>query len=244
MRALCCHEKMLRFPETEGREKMSRDSAKKEWKRSCVMRHILVFMDDTLRAILICLKGGGKVGPITYPRVELDRTLAEKVERQLAEVKRWLDSALMQSGIDRKKGYSLSRRERELINRKIGRLNRWAIEQKLELWREIVISLATINLCLFWARLTLGDTAHRRMVYIEADRLCLLLGDGRDWMLSSDQFSYCKPVFLDGAPNTGMRSEEEFFFQLLAMPCPRCATERAVFEERGRVPEAAALLAM
>ena len=219
-------------------------SVRKDYLRSCVMRHILVLMDDTLRAILICLKGGGHVCGVTYPRINLPEHQAKRVERQLAECKRWLDAALLQSGIDRRKGYHLTTRERDLLNAKIGRINRWSIEQKLEQWREIIITLATLNLALFWARLELGDTAHRRMVYIEVDKLCLLLGDGCDWLLSADLFDFCKGVLLDGMPSTGMRSEEEFFFRLLAMPCARSKTEKAIFEEKGMAADASAVLAV
>ena len=219
-------------------------SVRKDFLRSCVMRHILVLMDDTLRAILICLKGGGHVCGVTYPRIDLPEHQAKRVERQLAECKRWLDAALLQSGIDRRKGYHLTTRERDLLNAKIGRINRWSIEQKLEQWREIIITLATLNLALFWARLELGDTAHRRMVYIEVDKLCLLLGDGSDWMLSADLFDFCRNSLLDGLPASDMRTEEEFFFRFLAMPMPRTATERAIFEETGRAADTAALLAI
>lgn len=224
--------------------KMNKDSAKRAWKKSCVMRHVLVLMDDTLRAILICLRGGGKVGSVTYPRMSFEAPKDVRVEMQLAEVKRWLDCALMQSGIDRKKGYSLTARERGLINAKIGRVNRWTIEQNIDQWKEIVITLAALNLMFFFTRMTLGDTAHRRMVYIEVDKLCLLLGDGCDWLLSADLFDFCKGVLLDGMPSTGMRSEEEFFFRLLAMPCARSKTEKAIFEEKGMAADASAVLAV
>lgn len=222
---------------------MNKSSAKRAWKRSCVMRHVLVLMDDTLRSILICLRGGGKVGNVTYPRIELGRR-GEKVEMQLAEVKRWLDCALLQSGIDRRKGYGLSQRERGLINAKIGRINRWSIEQKIDMWREIIIGLAALNLMFFYARMTLGDTAHRRMVYIETDKLCLMLGDGKDWMLSTDLFDFCRGVVLDGMPDTGMSSEEDFFFRILAMPCARSNMERAVFEDKGMAADACSALAV
>ena len=219
-------------------------SARKGFVRSCLMRHILVLMDDTLRAILICLKGGGHVCGVTYPRIELPERQANRVERQLAECKRWLDTALLQSGIDRRKGYHLTTRERNLLNAKINRINRWSIEQKLEQWREIIITLATLNLALFWARQTLGDTAHRRMVYIEVDKLCVLLGDGADWILSADLFDFCRSPLLDGLPASNLRTEEEFFFRFLAMPMPRSETERAIFEETGREADTAALLAV
>ena len=218
--------------------------ARKDFLRSCVMRHILVLMDDTLRAVLICLKGGGHVCGVTYPRVELPERRAERVELQLAECKRWLDTALLQSGIDCRKGYHLTSRERDLVNTKIRRINRWSVEQHIDQWREIVITLATLNLALFWARLELGDTAHRRMVYIEVDKLCLLLGDGSDWMLSADLFDFCRNSLLDGLPASDMRTEEEFFFRFLAMPMPRTAMERALFEETGREADTAALLAV
>ena len=120
--------------------------ARKDFLRSCVMRHVLVLMDDTLRAILICLKGGGHVCGVTYPRVELPECQAERVERQLAECKRWLDIALLQSGIDRRKGYHLTTRERDLLNAKIARINRWSIEQKRKQGRETIITPATLNL--------------------------------------------------------------------------------------------------
>lgn len=70
-------------------------SARKDFARSCLMRHILVLLDDTLRAILICLKGGGHICGVTYPRIELSKRLTERVELQLAECKRWLDTALL-----------------------------------------------------------------------------------------------------------------------------------------------------
>ena len=219
-------------------------SARKDFARSCLMRHILVLLDDTLRAILICLKGGGHICGVTYPRIELSKRLTERVELQLAECKRWLDTALLQTGIDRRKGYHLTNRERAFVNAKIGRINRWSIEQQLDQWREIIITLAVLNLALFWARLDLGDTAHRRMVYIEVDKLCLLLGDASDWMLSTDLFDFCRASLLDGLPATDLRAEEEFFFRFLAMPTPRTATEREIFEESGRKADTAALLAM
>ena len=206
------------------------------------MRHVLVLMDDTLRAILICLRGGGKVGNVTYPRVDMSGRTGMMVEKQLAEVKRWLDCALLQSGIDRKKGYALTARERGLINAKIRRVNRWSIEQRIDQWREIVITLAMLNLALFFARMGLGDTAHRRMVYIEVDKLCLLLGDGTDWMLAEDLFQFCEKVVLDGLPATGMSGEELFFFALLAMPCPRSSMERHIIEDKGLVADASAML--
>lgn len=219
-------------------------SARKDFARSCLMRHILVLLDDTLRAILICLKGGGHICGVTYPRIELSKRLTERVELQLAECKRWLDTALLQTGIDRRKGYHLTNRERAFVNAKIGRINRWSIEQQLDQWREIIITLAVLNLALFWARLDLGDTAHRRMVYIEVDKLCLLLGDASDWMLSTDLFDFCRASLLDGLPATDLRAEEEFFFRFLAMPMPRTETERAIFEESGRKADTAALLAV
>lgn len=219
-------------------------SARKEFVRSCLMRHVLVLLDDTLRAILISLKGGGHICGVTYPRIQLPARQTDRVELQLAECKRWLDTALLQSGIDRRKGYHLTSRERDLVNTKIRRINRWSVEQHIDQWREIVITLATLNLALFWARLELGDTAHRRMVYIEVDKLCLLLGDGSDWMLSADLFDFCRGSLLDGLPGTGLRTEEEFFFRFLAMPMPRTTMERAIFEESGRKPDTAALLAV
>lgn len=219
-------------------------SARKDFLRSCLMRHILVLMDDTLRAILICLRGGGHVCGVTYPSIVLPGLQEERVEKQLAECKRWLDTALLQSGIDRKKGYRMSSRERNLVNAKISRINRWSIEQKLDQWREIIITLAVLNVAMFWARLELGDTAHRRMVYIEVDKLCLLLGDGSDWILSQDLFDFCRKSLLDGLPATNLRAEEEFFFRFLAMPMPRTDTERLIFEETGRAANTAALLAM
>lgn len=222
---------------------MSKAKVKADWKKSCVMRHILVLMDDTLRAVLIGLKGGGLVYGVQYPAAPLSGARADRVEKQVAEVKRWLDCCLHQEGIDAKNGgYRLSERERQLINRKIHRANRWALEQKPGPWREVVTGLASMNLAFFWARLQLGDNAHRRTAYLAADRLCLMLGDAEDWMLAADLFDFTAPYILDGLPRGGLKSEEEYFFRFLALPTPTTDMERALWEETGRKTDTAALL--
>lgn len=222
---------------------MSKANAKTAWKKSCVARHLFVLLDDTLRGLLISLKGGGLIGGVQYPAAQLLAPHAAKVERQIAEVKRWLNPCLFQVGIDAKTGgYQLSERERGLINRKIVRVNRWTMEENVETWRSMVLNLAAFNLCLFWARMMLGDEACRRMVFLEADKLCLMLGDAADWLLAADMFDFCKDVLLDGMPWGGLKSEEEYFFRFLAMPMPRSSMERAMFEENNRLPDVAALL--
>lgn len=223
---------------------MRHDAARLAFKKSCVLRHILVLMDDTLRAILICIRSGGRFGNVDYPKITLPGDKEDKVLLQLAEVKRWLDCALLQSNIDREKGYALSKRERDLVNAKIRRVNRWALEQKVPMWREIILTLAALNMALFHARMMLGDTPHRRMVYIEADKLCLLLGDGNDFLLSADMFDACRDSLLDGMPGMGMRSEEDFFFSLLAMPGARNEMEEAMMAETGKAASASSMLAM
>lgn len=222
---------------------MSKANAKTAWKKSCVARHLFVFLDDTLRGLLISLKGGGLIGGVQYPAAPLHGLLATRVEKQIAEVKRWLNPCLHQVGIDaRTGGYQLSERERGLINRKIVRVNRWTMEENVETWRSMVLNLAAFNLCLFWARMMLGDEPCRRMVFLEADNLCLMLGDAADWLLAADMFDFCKDVLLDGMPWGGLKSEEEYFFRFLAMPTPRSSMERALFEENNRLPDVTALL--
>lgn len=222
---------------------MSKASARREWKRSCVVRHLLAFIEDSARAAMICLKGGGLVGGVQYPAVSLPERREERVIRQLCEVKRWADVALAQVGVDVKKAdYLLNKRERDLINAKVMRINRYMKEQALDTWREIRITLAALNLALFWARQALGDTPQRRMVFIEVDKLCLMLGDGADWMLAMDFYDFCRDSILDGMPPTGLTSEEEWFFRVLAMPAPRTDTERALIEDDGGVAETVALL--
>lgn len=222
---------------------MSKANAKTAWKKSCVARHLFVLLDDTLRGLLISLKGGGLIGGVQYPAAQLLAPHAAKVERQIAEVKRWLNPCLHQVGIDaRTGGYQLSERERGLINRKIVRINRWTQEENVETWRSMVLNLAAFNLALFWVRMMLEDEPCRRMVYLEADKLCLMLGDATDWLLAADMFDFCKDVLLDGLPWGGLKSEEEYFFRFCAMPLPRSNMERALFEESNRLPDVAALL--
>lgn len=221
---------------------MSKSSAQKEWKKSCVMRHVLALIDDTLRAVLMGLKGGGLVYGIQYPPAPLEGKKAERVVKQVAECKRWLDCALKQEGVDAKAGYSLSERERKAINRKVQRVNRWTLEQKPGAWREIVIGLACLNIALFWARIMLGDNPHRRMVWLGVDSLCLMLGDAKDWLLAADMYDFAADYILDGMPRGSLRSEEEYFFRFLALPTPRTEMERALFEETDRAADVTALL--
>lgn len=222
---------------------MSKASARRDWKRSCIIRHLLAFLEDSARAAMICIKGGGLVCGVQYPAITLPEKREERVIRQLCEVKRWADVALAQVGVDVKKAdYLLNKRERDTINAKVLRINRYMKEHALDTWREIRITMAALNLAFFWARMCLGDTPQRRMVFIEVDKLCLLLGDGVDWMLAMDLYDFCRDVLLDGMPGTGLTSEEEWFFRVLAMPVPRSEAERALIEDNGGIAETVTLL--
>lgn len=208
------------------------------YRASCVARHILVILDDTLRAIAFCLQGGGEMGGMAYPDAGLEEKARQKAMAKVEHTKKWLDMALKDEGIAADAPYHLSQRERAIVNAKIKQVNRWCLAHSLPPFREIVVCLAMVNMAVFFLRCMVSDSAALRMVYIEADRLCLLLGSGEDWLLSADLFA-CVRKALFSPLSLGMSAEEEEFFILSAMPCPRSETEEALFTERGQKGSAA-----
>ena len=221
-----------------------RKAAGSAYLAGCVVtKHVLALMWDTFRGLSFASKGGGMVGGVTYDDHPMTAEDAKVFDSKLADCMKWLEAALRDAGVTAA-SCRMGPKEQELINHKIRVVNRWANERKLKQWTEMVITLATLNLCLLWCRIMKRDTAAMKTLYIKADDLCLRLGGGEEWMMSEDLFEAAGGALLEGLDMGGLTSEEEYFFRFLALPMARTDLERSVMEEQGRAPAAAPLLAM
>ena len=146
---------------------------------SVVTKHVLALMWDTFRGLRFAAEGGGLIGGVMYADHPMTDVDAKVFDRKLADCMKWLDAALRDVGVT-PASCRMGPKEQELINHKIRIVNRWANARKIRQWTEMVITLAALNLCLFWCRMRKRDTAAMRTLFVKADDLCLRLGGGED----------------------------------------------------------------
>lgn len=209
----------------------------------CVLRHVLVLIDDTLASLMISMKGGGFVGDILYDDCSCKTGIGGKLMERIEDCQKWMSMALETVGYTGRT-YRLTHAERALINDKIRSVNRWFGSWQGSPWTGLTVQLAALNLALFWIRLLKTDNVTVRTVYIKVDDLCVRIGSGNEWMLSEDLFNACRKTLLTGCNAGNLRSEEEYFLRFIALPMARNGMEEGIIREQGNAPTAAELLAV